>query len=103
MKSFYERNSYLLEHEVNKTFEEVLWMSMKNSDNVRDMRKEVAYSWDELAYHQELGSEDKIIDQFNQMSSFNVRDFECYNEETNEKDVIRNISCSNAANQCFLR
>ena len=49
-------------------------------------------------------SEDKIIGQFNQMSSFNVRDFECYNEETNEKDVIRNTSVvGNAANQWFLR
>ena len=49
-------------------------------------------------------SEDKIIDQFNQMSSFNVRDFECYNEETNEKDVIRNTSVvGNAPISGFLR
>ena len=26
-KHFYEKNNYLLEHEVNKTFEEVLWMT----------------------------------------------------------------------------
>ena len=104
MKSFYERNSYLLEHEVNKTFEEVLWMSDEEFRQwLRDMRKEVAYSWDELGLPPRVGwSEDKIIDQFNQMSSFNVRDFECYNEETNEKDVIRNTSVvGNAANQWF--
>ena len=46
MKHFYERNSYLLEHEVNKTFEEVLWMSDEDFRTwLRDMRKEVVYSW----------------------------------------------------------
>ena len=41
MKHFYERNDYVLDHEVNKTFEEVLWMS---DDEFRqwlsDMRKD---------------------------------------------------------------
>ena len=63
-KGFYERNSYLLEHEVNKTFEEVLWMSDEEFRQwLRDMRKEVAYSWDELGFAlPRVGwSEDKII------------------------------------------
>ena len=44
MKHFYERNDYVLDHEVNKTFEEILWMS---DDEFRqwltDMRKTIAY------------------------------------------------------------
>jgi len=104
MKHFYERNSYLLEHEVNKTFEEVLWMT---DDEFRqwlhDMRKEVVYSWDELGLPPRVGwSETDIIDQFNKMSSFPVHEFECFNEETGERDVIRNTSViGNAANQWF--
>ena len=42
MKHFYEKNSYLLNHEVNKTFEEVLWMSDDEFKQwLRDMRQAV--------------------------------------------------------------
>lgn len=104
MKYFYERNSYLLEHEVNKTFEEVLWMTDDEFRQwLRDMRKEVAYSWDELGLPPRVGwSEDAIIDQLNKMSSYPVHEFECVDEETGEADVIRNTSVvGNAANQWF--
>lgn len=104
MKSFYEKNSYLLEHEVNKTFEEVLWMTDDEFRQwLRDMRKEVKYSWDELGLPPRVGwSEDDIIDQLNKMSSYPVHEFECIDEETGETDVIRNTSViGNAANQWF--
>ena len=103
-KHFYEKNNYLLEHEVNKTFEEVLWMTDDEFQQwLRDMRREVVYSWDTLGLPPRVGwDEQSIIDQFNKMSSFNVKDFECYNEETDETDVIRNTSVvGNAANQFF--
>ena len=71
MKHFYERNDYVLDHEVNKTFEEILWMS---DDEFRqwltDMRKTIAYAWDELGLPPRVGwNKDAIIEQFNKMSS----------------------------------
>ena len=70
---------------------------------LRDMRREVVYSWDTLGLPPRVGwGEDDIINQFNKMSSFNVKDFECFNEETGDIDVIRNTSViGNAANQFF--
>ena len=104
MKHFYEKNYYLLDSDVNKNFEEVLWMSDDEFRQwLRDMREEVKYSWDELGLPPRVGYDEvKIIDQFNQMSSFPVHQFECIDEETGEKDVIRNTSViGNAANQWF--
>lgn len=104
MKHFYEKNTYLLEHEVNKTFEEVLWMSDDEFKQwLRDMRKEVQYAWDELGIPPRVGfSEEEIVDQFNKISSFPVHEFESIDEMTGEKDVIRNTSVvGNAANQWF--
>ena len=56
---------------------------------------------DELGLHKVGQSGSKIIDQFNQMSSFPVHEFECLDEEIESKrDVIRNTSVvGNAANQ----
>ena len=104
MKHFYEKNSYLLNHEVNKTFEEVLWMSDDEFKQwLRDMRQAVIHAWDNLGIPPRVGyNEQEIIDQFNKMSSFPVHEFECFNEETQKNDVIRNTSVvGNAANQWF--
>jgi hypothetical protein len=104
MKHFYEKNTYLLESDVNKNFEEVLWMSDDEFRQwLRDMRKEVAYAWDELGLPPRVGfNEEQIIDQFNKMSSFPVHEFLVEDELTGEKDVIRNTSIvGNAANQWF--
>ena len=104
MKHFYEKNKYILESEVNKTFEEVLWMSdYEFRQWLKDMRREVVYAWDELGLPPRVGfDEQQIIDQFNKMSSFPVHKFESFNEETQETDVIRNTSViGNAANQWF--
>ena len=104
MKHFYERNSYILDHEINKNFEEVLWMSDDEfSQWVVDMRKTIAYAWDKLGMPPRVGyNEDAIIDQFNKLDSFPVHEFERVDELTGEKDCIRNTSViGNAANQWF--
>ena len=95
---FYERNDYVLHHEVNKTFEEILWMS---DDEFRqwlnDMRKVIAYAWDELGLPPRVGwNEDNIIKQFNKMSSFPVHEMD------KGDNIVRNTSViGNACNQFF--
>jgi len=104
MNHFYERNNYILEHEINKPFEEILWMSDDEfSQWVIDMRKTIAYAWDELGMPPRVGyNEDAIVDQFNKLDSFPVHEFEMVDELTGEKDCIRNTSViGNAANQWF--
>ena len=103
-KFFYEKNRYVLDHEVNKTFEQVMWMTDEEFKGwMIEMRKVVAYAWDELGLPPRVGfDEEEIINQFNQMSNFPVHEFEVLNEFNNEKDVIRNTSViGNAANQWF--
>ena len=72
MKHFYEKNKYILESEVNKTFEEILWMSDDEFRQwLKDMRNEIVYAWDHLGLPPRVGfDEQQIIDQFNKMSSF---------------------------------
>ena len=104
MKHFYERNDYILNHEINKNFEEILWMNdIEFRQWVIDMRKVIAYAWDELGIPPRVGfNEDQIIDQFNKLDSFPVHGFVQTDEVTGEKDVIRNTSVvGNAANQWF--
>ena len=103
-KHFYERNDWLLNHETNKTFEEVQWMT---EDEFRqwfiDLRKAVVHSWDTMGQPPRVGwSEDAIKKQFKEMYGFSVHEFEHVDELTGEKDVIRNTSVvGNAANQWF--
>jgi hypothetical protein len=101
---FYERNTELLESSVNRTFEEILWMSKDEFRQwVIDLRKTIVDLWDNKNLPPRVGFDKQgIIDQFNQMESFSVRDFECIDELTGEKDVIRNTSViGNAVNQWF--
>jgi hypothetical protein len=104
MNHFYERNNYILEHDINKKFEEVLWMT---DDEFRawviDMRKTIVYAWDELGIPPRVGyNEDAIAAQFDKMESFPVHEFEMVDELTGEKNLIRNTSAiGNAANQWF--
>ena len=103
-KWFYEKNSYLLEHEVNKTFEEVLWMTTDEFRQwIKNLREVVVYAWDSLGMPPRVGyNEEDILDQFNKMTSFPVHEFEQIDELTGEKDVIRNTSViGNAVNQWF--
>ena len=64
MNWFYERNDELLNSPVNKTFEELLWMT---DDEFRqwviDMRKEVVRLWDDEGIPPRVGfTKDGIID-----------------------------------------
>lgn len=107
-KWFYERNEELLKSPVNKTFEEILWMTEPEFQAwVVDMRAEVVRIWDNNGIPPRVGfSEQDIIGQFQEMRSYpvhhSVDGFECVDEETNAKDCIRNNSIiGNAANQWF--
>lgn len=97
-KWFYEKNEELLNSPVNKTFEELLWMS---NDEFRqwviDMRKTVVDIWDKKGIPPRVGyNKNEIIDNFEKMTTFPVHELEI------EKDVIRNTSViGNAVNQFF--
>ena len=104
MKTFYERNDYLLNHEVNKTFEQILWMDDNQFRNwCIKLRKTVVYAWDELGIPPRVGyDEASMIDQFNQMESFPVHEFQEEDLLTGDKHCIRNTSViGNAVNQFF--
>jgi len=104
MNYFYEKNTELLNSEVNKKFEEVLAMTKDEFRQwVIDLRKTVVYLWDEKGNPPRVGyNEHEIVDQFNEMTSFPVWKFEVEDELTGEKDVIRNTSVvGNAVNQWF--
>jgi len=104
MKWFYEKNQYLLEHEVNKKFEDVLWMTNSEfREWIIELRKTVVYAWDELGIPPRVGyNEEEILEQFNKMTSFPVHEFLVRDELTNEMDIVRNTSViGNAVNQWF--
>ena len=104
MNWFYERNDELLNSPVNKTFEELLWMT---DDEFRqwviDMRKEVVRLWDDEGIPPRVGfTKEGIIDNFQKMVSFPVHEFETLDLRTGEKDTLRNTSIiGNAVNQWF--
>lgn len=103
-KNFYERNDYILNHEVNKKFEDLLWMSDTEFENwVVSMRAAVLHAWDNLGNPPRTGwSETGIVDQFSKMDSFPTHEFLTTDLLTNEENVLRNTSIiGNAANQWF--
>lgn len=107
-KWFYERNNELLKSPVNKCFEDVLWMTEPEFRTwVSEMREEVVRIWDTLGNPPRVGiTEQEIREQFSEMRYYPVHHsidgFECVDEETGEKDCIRNTSIiGNAANQWF--
>lgn len=104
MKPYYERNDYILDHETNKTFEEILWMDEKEfRDWCIALRKNIVYAWDVLGMPPRVGfNEDAIVEQFDKMSSFPVHKFEEVDHLTGENNCIRNTSVvGNAVNQWF--
>ena len=104
MNHFYERNNYILEHGINKKFEEVLWMTEDEfREWVIDMRRTIVDAWDELGIPPRVGyDEQAIINQMDKMESFPVHEFEMVDELTGENNLIRNTSViGNCANQWF--
>jgi hypothetical protein len=107
-KWFYEKNDELLKSAVNKTFEELLWMTEAEFQTwVAEMRSEVIRIWDQKGIPPRVGfSEQEIVEQFREMRSYPVHHqidgFESVDQETGEKDCVRNSSVlGNAANQWF--
>lgn len=92
------RNDELLESDLNKTFEEILFM---NDDDFRqwviDLRKLVVKLWDEKGLPPKVGyTKEETISQFRKMVSFPVHTLEI------EKDIIRNTSkLGNAVSDWF--
>lgn len=103
-KFFYEKNRYIIDHEINKTFDEILAMSDEEFRQwCIDVRHIVVYCWDILGIPPRVGyDESDIIEQFQSMESFPVNKFLVKDELTGEKDVIRNTQIlGNAVNQWF--
>ena len=49
MNHFYERNNYILNHKINRKFEDILWMTEDEFRQwVIEMRETIVYAWDEL-------------------------------------------------------
>jgi len=101
---FYERNRELMESPVNKTFEEILWMTKDEFRQwVIDLRTIVVQLWDEKNQPPRMGfDESEIIEQFQKLESLCVASFEKVDEHTGEKNVFRSTTnLGNAVNQFF--
>lgn len=101
---FYEKNTELIESSVNKTFEELLWMTpVEFREWVIELRRVVIFLWDEKGQPPRVGyDKSEIIGQFQKMESFITETFEQVDELTGEKNVVRNTSnLGNAVNQFF--
>lgn len=98
------RNDKLLQHNVNKTFDEILDMT---DDEFRqwviDLRKTIVDLWDNEELPPRVGfTENEAVKQFEKMVSFPVHQFAIKDELTGNKDVIRNTSViGNAVNDWF--
>lgn len=91
MNYFYERNTKFLESDLNKTFEEILWMT---NEEFRawciELRKEVVRIWDEEGIPPVVGKDkEDIIKGMKRLISSNVNELEIEDVNTNEKNVIR--------------
>lgn len=101
---FFEKNTYLLNHQTNRPFEEILWMSKEEFRNwAIELRKAVVYAWDVLGIPPRVGySEEEMIEQFRKMESFPTNEFISVDEMTGERNLIRNTNAmGNAVNQFF--
>ena len=101
-KHFYERNSYLLDHPINVTFETLLWMSKEEfREWCIELRKIIVYCWDELGIPPRVGyNEEDIIDQFKKLQSIETHEFLVADKLTGNKDTIRNTRVEgNVVNQ----
>jgi hypothetical protein len=101
---FYQKNKKLLEHSVNKTFEDILWMSEKEFKSwMIEMRKAVVQLWDNEGLPPTVGlDENEIIAQFEDIAPFPVASFLTEQAGKNRHCVILNTSkIGMAANQWF--
>ncbi|MCC6932242.1 MAG: hypothetical protein IT292_03190 [Deltaproteobacteria bacterium] len=104
LRWFYQKNNKLLVHPVNKTFEEVLWMTDREfQDWIAELRRVVVHIWDNDGIPPTVGrDEDEIIEQFEQIHSFPVSAFLKQQAGKPNQYAIRNTSTvGSAANQWF--
>jgi hypothetical protein len=101
---FYQKNKKLIEHSVNKTFEEILWMSsLQFKDWITELRKVVLEIWDTDGVPPTVGQDEKeIVDQFERIERFPVSGFLKQQAGKSEQKIILNTSkIGTAANQWF--
>ncbi len=101
---FYQKNKKLLEHSVNKTFEQILWMSdYEFKDWMTQLRKVVLEIWDTDGVPPTVGQDEKdIIDQFERIERFTVSGFlKQQAGKPNQKIVLNTSKIGTAANQWF--
>ena len=94
IKSFYERNDFLLNHKINVFFEDIVSMTdNKFEDWVVEMRKVVLEAWSTNNTPPRTGKNElDIIAEFNKLAGYPIHTFEFMDELTNTKDVIINKS-----------
>ena len=97
MTDFYERNDYVINSQVNVLFEELLSMTPTQFSNwVKEMRKEILYSWDTYGCPPRTGkNENDIIDQFNKMTNYPVNQF-THTDELNTDGTIDDVIINKA-------
>lgn len=101
---FYQKNKKLIEHSVNKTFEEILWMSAHQfKDWITELRQVVLEIWDTDGVPPTVGQDEKeIIDQFERIERFPVSGFLKEEAGKSKQKIILNTSkIGTAANQWF--
>lgn len=103
-KYFYEKYDEFLEHPVNKTFEEVLWMTDDEFEQwVDEYCTVIVDIWDKSGQPPRVGLwEEDIINQFKKVESFSFKEFMVKDVDTQKEECIRNTSIiGNAVNQWF--
>lgn len=101
---FYQKNKKLLEHPVNKTFEQVLWMSDREfKDWMTELRQVVLEIWDNDGVPPTVGQDESdIVDQFERIERFIVSGFlKQQAGKPNQKIVLNTSKIGTAANQWF--
>jgi hypothetical protein len=104
MKHFYEKNTELIDSDVNVTFEEVLWMTEDEFRSwLSNLRTLVCDIWDKKGTPPVVGiNESDIIEQFSKMPPFPVHKFLLKDELTGEENIIRNTSYIGNAVNCWF-
>jgi hypothetical protein len=101
---FFQKNKKLIEHSVNKTFEEILWMSDLEFKNwMTALRQVVIDIWDTDGIPPTVGQDEKeIIDQFERIERFAVSGFlKQQAGKPNQKIIFNTSKIGTAANQWF--
>ena len=94
-KHFYERNNYVMNSHINMNYEDLVEMTPDEfREWIIEVRKEIQSSWDTYGCPPRTGkNEDAIINQWNKIAEFPIREFTFTDELSDiEDDVIINKS-----------